>query len=116
MFKHFSELNQDNINFDFHIHTDFTDGDESPETMVDAAIKKGLKEIAFTEHITRETTWYKSFAETVFQLKRMNRSIEISRLQSTRDNKTSLPVFAQLFLKKHIEKADFQAIPSNQAL
>ena len=35
---------------DFHIHTDFSDGDNSAEEMVVAAIKKGLTQIGFSEH------------------------------------------------------------------
>lgn len=37
---------------DYHIHTNYSDGKEKPEAYVVAAIKAGLKEIGFSEHIT----------------------------------------------------------------
>jgi putative hydrolase len=65
----FSELKAENVNFDFHVHTDITDGTEPPEKMIAAAIKKNLKKIAFTEHVTRETRWYRSFIDKINYLK-----------------------------------------------
>ena len=74
-FRHFSELNEENIDFDFHVHTEITDGTESPERMIEAAVRKGLKEIAFTEHVTRETNWYNSFADRIFHLRKKSPNI-----------------------------------------
>lgn len=39
---------------DLHIHTNFSDGDLSPEQLVDIAVKRGLKAIAITDHDTAE--------------------------------------------------------------
>ncbi|HUW92882.1 MAG TPA: histidinol-phosphatase HisJ family protein [Bacteroidales bacterium] len=36
---------------DYHIHTTYSDGRDTPEAYVVAAIKEGLKEIGFSEHI-----------------------------------------------------------------
>ena len=51
---------------DFHIHTDWTDGENSITEMYDAAKKCGLKAILFSEHV-RHTSgdWYESFADQV---------------------------------------------------
>lgn len=35
---------------DYHVHTTFSDGSNSPEEMIESAVKKGLKEIGFSEH------------------------------------------------------------------
>ena len=35
---------------DYHVHTTFSDGENTPEEMVLAAIKKGLKEIGISDH------------------------------------------------------------------
>ena len=37
---------------DLHIHTNVSDGEFSPEEVVDIAVKKGLKAIAITDHDT----------------------------------------------------------------
>jgi histidinol-phosphatase (PHP family) len=37
---------------DYHIHTTYSDGREGPEACVIAAVKRGLKEIGFSDHIT----------------------------------------------------------------
>jgi histidinol-phosphatase (PHP family) len=37
---------------DYHIHTTFSDGKAKPEEYVEAAIKLGLNEIGFSEHVT----------------------------------------------------------------
>jgi len=39
---------------DLHIHTNFSDGDFSPEQIVDIAVKRGLKAIAITDHDTAD--------------------------------------------------------------
>ncbi|MBR9682251.1 MAG: PHP domain-containing protein [Candidatus Aenigmarchaeota archaeon] len=38
------------MKFDMHIHTNYSDAVETPESMVRAAIKKGLNGIAITDH------------------------------------------------------------------
>lgn len=38
------------IKSDFHVHTLFSDGSDTPETIVKAAIKLGLGEIGFSDH------------------------------------------------------------------
>ena len=40
---------------DYHIHSTFSDGKASPEEYVEAAIKLGLNEIGFSEHVTLST-------------------------------------------------------------
>ncbi len=37
---------------DYHIHSSFSDGKAAPEEYVEAAIKAGLDEIGFSEHVT----------------------------------------------------------------
>jgi histidinol-phosphatase (PHP family) len=37
---------------DYHIHTTYSDGREAPEACIAAAVKKGLREVGFSDHIT----------------------------------------------------------------
>jgi histidinol-phosphatase (PHP family) len=40
---------------DYHIHSTFSDGKAAPEEYVEAAIKLGINEIGFSEHVTLST-------------------------------------------------------------
>lgn len=50
---------------DLHLHTDFTDGRSSVAAMLDAAIAKDLRAVAFTEHVRRGITWLDGFRAEV---------------------------------------------------
>lgn len=39
------------IRSDFHVHTVFSDGVNTPEEMVQAAIEKGMRQIGFSDHV-----------------------------------------------------------------
>lgn len=41
---------------DYHIHTTYSDGREGPEACIREAVRKGLKEIGFADHITLVAT------------------------------------------------------------
>lgn len=70
----FNELTKSVIYCDYHIHTVQTDGHATVEEYIQAAIKKGLKEIAFTEHVRKSTGWYDSFVKEVKNLKKKYKS------------------------------------------
>ena len=36
---------------DYHIHTTYSDGRDGPEACIEAALKTGLREIGFSDHI-----------------------------------------------------------------
>lgn len=42
---------------DYHIHTNYSDGRDSVEKYILEAKKKGLTEIAITDHIWRTSEW-----------------------------------------------------------
>ncbi|MHA1975323.1 MAG: PHP domain-containing protein [Candidatus Hodarchaeales archaeon] len=43
-------MNSSEIKRDFHLHTTFSDGQSSPEGMIEFGIKKNIKQICFTDH------------------------------------------------------------------
>ena len=71
-FKRFNDLRPEDINFDFHVHTNFTDSHSTPEEIVDKAIILKLKAIAFTEHVNKTSDWFNEFSERIKLLKRNN--------------------------------------------
>lgn len=69
--KHISPVEQ-------HLHTNFTDGENTPEEIVNYAIKKGIKRLAFTEHVQISSDWYPDFIKTIKILKeKYNKQINI---------------------------------------
>ena len=55
---------------DWHTHSTFSDGDNTPEEMVKTAIDLDLKLIAITEHVNRKTDWLDDFCEEIRRLKK----------------------------------------------
>jgi len=50
---------------DFHIHTDYTDGQNSIQDYAQTAINKDYQAMCFTEHVDKTTTWFNRFREEV---------------------------------------------------
>ncbi len=63
--KLFNELDYSDINVELHLHTKWTDGEASVEDIMSRSISAGLRQIAFTEHVRRDTAWYSDFASEV---------------------------------------------------
>ncbi|HEY4215980.1 MAG TPA: PHP domain-containing protein [Gemmatimonadaceae bacterium] len=63
--RRFSELDADACSVDLHMHTTRTDGEHSIQSLVDAAREQGLRAIAFTEHVRRDSAWFADFANDV---------------------------------------------------
>ncbi|TSC95212.1 MAG: putative hydrolase [Parcubacteria group bacterium Licking1014_1] len=76
IFKKFNDLKAKDINFDFHIHTNQTDGTSTPEEIIRKAIELKLKAIAFTEHVNKNSDWFDDFAVEIDAL-RNNKKIRI---------------------------------------
>src|SRR5687768_16040296 len=60
-----SELTPDGVNRDFHMHTRYTDGKADVVDVLRRAEEVGLSEIAFTEHVRKDTSWFVRFATEV---------------------------------------------------
>jgi putative hydrolase len=57
---------------DLHMHSNFSDGRNSIEEMVEAAIGFGYDAIAITDHVWRTTGWVKEYAKRLRELKEAN--------------------------------------------
>jgi putative hydrolase len=65
LFKRFLDLQSVDLNCDFHMHTDRTDGKAGVQEIIDLAVERGLKQVAFTEHVRQDTDWFSSFVQEV---------------------------------------------------
>ena len=58
IFKRMRELDKYNSRIDMHMHTDWTDGNNTLLQMIDRADTNGMGEIAITDHIRRESDYF----------------------------------------------------------
>jgi len=65
------------IKEDIHLHSDFSDGEGSIEEMTLEAIKLGLKQIAFTDHVRRDTKWLDQYVAEIERIKKKYPQIKI---------------------------------------
>ena len=65
--KRLANLTPQDVAWDCQMHTSWTDGAASVEEMIGAAVRKGLKGIAITEHVRSDTTWFPEFRQAVEQ-------------------------------------------------
>lgn len=71
---------------DYHIHTRYSDGKGDPEAYIEAALRLGLKEIGFSDHLNPsggDTDWcmdhsgLPAYADHILRLRRKNKDIAI---------------------------------------
>ncbi len=63
----FNRWAENNLNekVDFHLHTQFTDGQSSVLAMVEAAVEKDIKKILFCEHIRSTSTYFYQYRQKI---------------------------------------------------
>ncbi len=76
-FRHFRDLSTADLQCDLHVHTRRTDGEEEIETILRAASERGLRRIAFTEHVRRDSSWFHDFAREVRDRSRAHPHLEV---------------------------------------
>ncbi|WP_423189021.1 PHP domain-containing protein [Alkalibacterium sp. f15] len=115
-FINFNELKDNDITYDFHIHTNQTDGQDSIETMIKASIENGLNKIAFTEHVRIDTDWFDRFAESVKETASKYPGIEVLVGAETKalDNYGNLDISETIIDKSDIILGSVHRIPDGR--
>lgn len=54
---------------DAHLHSTFSDGHNTLEEMLQAAVERRLQAVAITDHVWRSSTWFASYVEEVSRLR-----------------------------------------------
>jgi histidinol phosphatase-like PHP family hydrolase len=54
---------------DLHTHSNFSDGKNTPEEMIQTAVELGYEAVAITDHVWRTSAWVPDYAEHLEQLK-----------------------------------------------
>ena len=105
------------IRMDLHLHSNFSDGKNSPEEMVVAAISKGLDAVAITDHVRRSTDWLDEYVEdiNVLREKYRNKIKVLSGIEAKiLDLVGNVDAEVEFFHKVDIVLAAFHGIPTNR--
>jgi len=60
---------------DLHTHSNYSDGKNTPEEMIRAAVELGYEAVAITDHVWRTSAWVPDYAEHLKQLKSTFRGV-----------------------------------------
>lgn len=55
---------------DLHMHSNYSDGKNTPEEMIEAAIEIGYKTVAMTDHVWKTSSWVPAYAAHLETLKK----------------------------------------------
>lgn len=55
---------------DSHIHTNFSDGINAPEEMLEKAIELGFKKVVFTDHVRADSEWIYDYFEEIQRMRK----------------------------------------------
>lgn len=105
------------LNGDWHTHSTFSDGNNTPEEMVKTAADLDLKLIAITDHVNRKTDWLDDFCNEIRRLKKKyDGKIKVlsgieAKVVDLQGNIDARPEF---FHNVDIVLASFHRIPTSQ--
>ena len=102
-----------------HLHSnfsDFSDGERSMEEMTIEAIKLGLKQIVFTEHVRRSTEWVDKYVAEIKRIKKKYPQIKIySGIEAkVIDLKGNIDAKKEFFKKVDLINGVFHRIPKGE--
>ncbi|MDK1385947.1 PHP domain-containing protein [Sinorhizobium sp. 8-89] len=70
VFSRFRDLNREQLNVELQVHTNWTDGQATVLEVLQAADERGLAELAFTEHVREDTSWFPDFKAEILSAAR----------------------------------------------
>ncbi len=113
-FYKFNELDINKINFDFHFHTDQTDGIDTIEAILYKAKEYKIDRIAFTEHVRKDTAWFDSFVDRVKNSAEQFPEITVYIGCETKaiDNKGTLDISDNILHKSDIVLGSVHRLPN----
>lgn len=104
------------IKQDFHLHSNFSDGKNSIEEMTRLAIRLGLKQIAFTDHVRKETKWLNNYIAEIGRVQKRHPEIIINSGIEAKiiDLDGNLDARKDFFKKVDLVLAAFHRIPKGR--
>jgi len=103
---------------DMHLHSNFSDGKNSIEEMTKMAVKLGLKEIAFTDHVRASTEWIDKYIKEIKHVQEKYPKIKIySGIEAkVIDLNGNIDAKKSFFEKVDLVLAAFHRIPKDKRI
>ena len=103
---------------DTHLHSNFSDGKNSIEEMTRVAVKIGLKKIAFTDHVRRDTEYIDKFLKEIKRTQKKYPEIKIfSGIEAkVIDMEGNIDAKESFFKKVGLVLAAFHRIPKGEEI
>src|SRR6476660_8170505 len=77
VFRRFHDLTPADLNVDYQMHTNYTDGERSIFEILEECSNRHLRSVAFTEHVRRSTDWFDKFADDVAETAKQFPDIQV---------------------------------------
>ncbi len=115
-FKRFNDLSPKDFNVDYHIHTNQTDGLNTIDDIIKTARAYKISEIAFTEHVRKNTRWFDTFADRVRESAKRYTDITVYVGCETKvlDKKGNLDVSDKILYRSDIVLGSVHRIPNGK--
>ena len=111
-FVPFRELTRAEVNRDLQIHTVATDGQGTVSELIARAEALGLEEIAFTEHVRRNSRYFEGFADDVEQARLKSRvRVSVGIEVKTEDAQGTLDVSPEVLRRAEIVLGSVHRFP-----
>jgi len=109
------KYNQYFLTGDWHTHSIFSDGKNTLEEIIETSISLGLKLIAITDHVDKETNWIDEYVREMNKVKKKyNEIIILAGLEAkVIDMKGNIDAKDDFYTKVDIVLAAFHRIPTN---
>lgn len=114
MFHRFKDLTWNDINCDLQVHTNRTDGQASVSEILKKAQEVGLKKLAFTEHVRKDTQWFEDFVKEVRLVKNKYHDIQVlvGCEVKTLDEKGTLDISTEILATSEIILGSVHRFPN----
>jgi len=104
------------MKMDMHLHSDFSDGENTIEEMTKQATELGYKQIAFTDHVWKTTDWLDDY---VTEINRVRKEYASTRIYSGIEAKVlnlrgDVDAQGDFFMKVDLVLAAFHRIPRGE--
>lgn len=85
-FKRFNDVTCDDLRVDMHMHSTYTDGEGSIDRIIEVAEQRGLKRIAFTDHVRKQSTYVGSYFDHIERLSSHSKVELVKGVEAKVDN------------------------------
>jgi putative hydrolase len=116
-FQRFNSMDKKNVCADNHIHSKWSDGKDTIESIAGKACRIGLRQITFTEHVRANSTYFDSYADEIEKIRKKYPLIMLIGFEAKVKNlKGDLDVCESALLRSQVRMASVHRLPVGNQL